>query len=234
MLIRRPSGYSYRQKVPLPIRAFLGKRELWIALDTNDKALAKNRASAIYILTNKLFSELKIVSKELSQDENDIIRDIIDARFKPLFDEVIARYETELSNLKSQYQLMNAEHLFARIEQDDEFKKFAKDATDGVSKIQGLMKDIPDLDIRKKMTDIVGHFNNIESWTKPKEPQKSPLFSDASEAFILASSKGWKDSDFRAYRSSIKRFLECCGDKEIRLYTGADAGRFKSPFGNSL
>ncbi|GLH28467.1 hypothetical protein WSS15_11170 [Acetobacter pasteurianus] len=217
MLIRRPSGYSYRQKVPLPIRAFLGKRELWIALDTNDKALAKNRASAIYILTNKLFSELKIVSKEvseanfpkeLSHDENDIIRDIIDARFKPLFDEVIARYETELSNLKSQYQVMNAEHLLARLEQDDAFLKFADNANSDVRKIHQLMKDIPDLDIRKKMADIVGHFNNIETWTKPKEPQKSPLFSEASEAFILASSKGWKDSDFRAYRSSIKRFLD--------------------------
>lgn len=227
MLIRRPAGYSYRQKVPLPIRAFLGKRELWIALDTNDKSLAKNRACEIFNLTNKLFSRLKIMAQELAQDSNDIIRDIIDSRFKPLFDEVISSYETEISNLKSQYQLMNAEHLFARIEQDDEFKKFAKDATDEVSKIQGLMKDIPDLDIRKKMADIVGHFNNIESWTKPKEPQKSPLFSEASEAFILASSKDWKDSDFRAYRSSIKRFLECVGDKEIRLYTGADAGRFK-------
>ncbi|KXV35994.1 hypothetical protein AD936_14820 [Gluconobacter japonicus] len=227
MLIRRDAGYSFRQRVPDAIRTFIGKNEIWVSLDTNKKDVAKNRASAIYILTNKLFSELKIVSKELSHDENDIIRDIIDARFKPLFDEVIARYETELSNLKSQYQLMNAEHLLARIEQDDEFKKFAKDATDEVSKIHGLMKDIPDLDIRKKMADIVGHFNNIETWTKPKEPQKSPSFSEASEAFILASSKGWKDSDFRAYRSSIKRFLECCGDKEIRLYGGQDAGHFK-------
>ena len=227
MLIRRPSGYSYRQKVPLPIRAFLGKRELWIALDTNDKSLAKNRACEIFNLTNKLFSRLKIMAQELAQDSNDIIRDIIDSRFKPLFDEVISSYETEISNLKSQYQLMNAEHLLARIEQDDEFKKFAKDATDEVSKIHGLMKDIPDLDIRKKMSDILGHFNNIESWTKPKEPQKSPLFSEASEAFILASSKTWKDSDFRAYRSSIKRFLEYCGDKEIRLYGGQDAGHFK-------
>ncbi len=165
--------------------------------------------------------------KELSHDENDIIRDIIDARFKPLFDEVIARYETELSNLKSQYQVMNAEHLLARLEQDDAFLKFADNANSDVRKIHQLMKDIPDLDIRKKMADIVGHFNNIETWTKPKEPQKSPLFSEASEAFILASSKGWKDSDFRAYRSSIKRFLECCGDKEIRLYNGADAGHFK-------
>ncbi|MBS1066540.1 integrase, partial [Gluconobacter kondonii] len=227
MLIRRPSGYSYRQKVPLPIRAFLGKRELWIALDTNDKSLAKNRASAIYILTNKLFSELKIVSKELAQDSNDTIRDIIDERFKPLFDTIISTYEAELSNLKSQYQVMNAEHLLARLEQDSEFEKFAKDATDEVSKIHGLMKQVPDLDIRAKMNDIVSHFSNIETWTKPKELQKSPLFSEASEAFILASSKTWKDSDFRAYRSSIKRFLECVGDKEIRLYTGADAGRFK-------
>lgn len=227
MLIRRDAGYSFRQRVPDAIRTFIGKNEIWVSLDTNKKDVAKNRASAIYILTNKLFSELKIVSKELSHDENDIIRDIIDTRFKPLFDEVIARYETELSNLKSQYQLMNAEHLLARLEHDAEFKNFASSAKAEVDKIHRLMKDIPDLDIRTKMNDIVSHFSNIETWTKPKEPQKSPLFSEASEAFILASSKTWKDSDFRAYRSSIKRFLECCGDKEIRLYGGQDAGHFK-------
>jgi len=167
MLIRRPAGYSYRQKVPFSIRKLIGKNELWIALETNDKALAKNRACAIYSLTNKLFSELKIVSKEvcfgnfpdeLAQNANDTIRDIIDERFKPLFDTIISTYEAELSNLKSQYQVMNAEHLLARIEQDDEFKKFAKDATDEVSKIHGLMKDIPDLDIRKKNVRYLGTF----------------------------------------------------------------------------
>ncbi|GCE90882.1 phage integrase [Komagataeibacter diospyri] len=227
MLIRRAAGYSFRQRVPDGIRNVMGKNELWIALDTNDKALAKNRASAIFGLTNKLFARLKIVSNELAQSVNDTIRDIIDERFKPLFDTIISTYEAELSNLKSQYQVMNAEHLLERLEQDDAFLKFAGDANAEVNKIHQLMKDIPDLDIRKKMSDILGHFNNIESWTKPKEPQKSPLFSEASEAFIIASSKDWKDSDFRAYRSSIKRFLECCGDKEIRLYGGQDAGHFK-------
>lgn len=161
------------------------RREIWISLETNDKALAKNRACAIYSLTNKLFSELKIVSDELAQNANDTIRDIIDERFKPLFDTIISTYEAELSNLKSQYQVMNAEHLLARLEQDDAFLKFADNANSEIEKIHQLMKQLPDLDIRAKMSDILGHFNNIESWTKPKEPQKSPLFSEASEAFIL-------------------------------------------------
>ncbi|MEW9273323.1 DUF6538 domain-containing protein [Gluconobacter oxydans] len=192
MLIRRASGYSFRQRVPDGIRNFIGKNEIWVSLDTNDKPIAKNRAYAICGLTNKLFSRLKIVSNELcgqsfelAQSANDTIRDIIDERFKPLFDTIISPYEAELSNLKSHYQVMNAEHLLARLEQDDAFLKFADNANSEIGKIQELMRQVPDLDIRAKMSDILGHFNNIESWTKPKEPQKSPLFREASEAFIL-------------------------------------------------
>ncbi|WP_371858545.1 DUF6538 domain-containing protein, partial [Gluconobacter oxydans] len=54
MLIRRDAGYSFRQRVPDAIRTFIGKNEIWVSLDTNKKDIAKNRASAIYILTNKL------------------------------------------------------------------------------------------------------------------------------------------------------------------------------------
>ncbi|WP_370664289.1 DUF6538 domain-containing protein [Neokomagataea thailandica] len=70
MIIRRESGYSFRQKVPLPLRPVLGKGEIWIALDTNNKSVAKNRSCAIYQLTNNLFSGLKIVSNEISQNAN--------------------------------------------------------------------------------------------------------------------------------------------------------------------
>lgn len=89
------------------------------------------------------------------------IRDIIDTRFKPLLDTIISTYESELSNLKSQYQVMNAEHLLARLEQDDAFLKFAGDANAEVNKIHQLMKDVPDLDIRAKMSDILGHFKAV-------------------------------------------------------------------------
>lgn len=228
VLIRRPSGYSYRQKIPHNLRPAIGKRELWVTLETNDRSLAKSRGCAIFCLTDKLFGLLKFMDdNELCQDANDIIREDLRSPHKSLFDGIIRRYEIELTSLRSQFKVMNAEHLLARVEQQDRFSKFVEQAKQDVSTLHDMMKNTPKSKIAEHMEAINRRFQSIEEWTKPKEPAKSPLFSDASEAFILASSKEWKDSDFRSYRNTFKRFMEVCGDKEIRLYTGADAGDFK-------
>ncbi|MGD7069379.1 DUF6538 domain-containing protein [Acetobacter sp. AAB5] len=228
MLIRRPSGYSYRQKIPLPLRPLLGKREIWVTLETNDRSLAKSRGCAIFCLTDKLFGLLRIMAdSELCQDANDFIRKDLPEHDRTLFDGIIRRYEIELVSMRSQFKVMNAEHLLARVEQQDRFDQFVQKAIKDVTSLHDMMKNTPKSSIAEKIEQISKHFQNIEQWTKPKEPEKSPLFSDASEAFILASSKEWKDADFRSYRNTFKRFMEVCGDKEIRLYTGADAGLFK-------
>lgn len=203
------------------------RRELWVTLDTNDKSLAKSRACAISLATDRLFSGVHRVTQELFQDINDSLRESVDDQLRPLLDSLISAYESELSALRSQYRVMNAEHLLHRMRDHKHFMTFVGTAKESVEELQAIVKHSPAFDVQEKMSAILGHFSNIETWTKPKEPDKSPLFSEASEAFILASSQKWKDADFRGYRNVIRRFLEVCGDKEIRLYTGADAGRFK-------
>ncbi|WP_148301372.1 DUF6538 domain-containing protein [Asaia prunellae] len=64
MLVRRPAGYAFRRVIPTHLRELMRRRELWVTLDTNDKSLAKSRACAISLATDRLFSGVHRVTQE--------------------------------------------------------------------------------------------------------------------------------------------------------------------------
>lgn len=67
----------------------------------------------------------------------------------------------------------------------------------------------------------------MQAFLKPPQTKPSPLFSKASETF-LETKTNVKQSVIDGYRATFKRFLEVCGNKPLRDYTGEDAGLFKS------
>ncbi|OUI78042.1 hypothetical protein HK18_10875 [Commensalibacter intestini] len=278
MLIRRPSGYSYRRKVPPSLRKVIGKSEIWVSLVTNSKIIANSRICDIHSLTNELFIRLRLMhdefkevlnqskcltkdvakngvaiqqmilendkitkklsinlEEELAQECNDDLRDFIGEAYKPFFNNIIEYYETKVLEVKTQYKTANARYLLCMVLQDKNFSELMELATKTTRFLTNLLhkykfaldnqKDTSVLE--KEMSEILSLFNTMQSQLNNQAPVSSSLFSEASEVFITASSTNWKDSVFRGYRNSIKRFIECCGDKEIHLYTGLDVGNFK-------
>ncbi len=55
MFVLRGTVYHFRRRVPVFLRGALGKSEIWLSLRTSSWRLAKARASALYVLTEKIF-----------------------------------------------------------------------------------------------------------------------------------------------------------------------------------
>jgi hypothetical protein len=58
---RHGTVFYFRRRVPLELRARLGRLQLYVSLRTSEMAEAKRRARALVVLTDKLFSELRYV-----------------------------------------------------------------------------------------------------------------------------------------------------------------------------
>lgn len=278
MLVRRPSGYSYRTKVPASLREIVGKNEIWVSLVTNNKTVANSRICAVHSLTDELFIRLRLMSnelekclkkvnvfqknvsknavsiqnmireneeitkvisipleEELAQECSDSFRALINEAYRPFFNNIIEYYEVKILEVKTQYKSANVRYLRCLLLQHFEFNDLLELASNSTHALLDMLHKYKfALDNQKntsvleqKIEEMFGQFNQMQAQIKMQEPVLSPLFSTASETFITATSKEWKDSDFRGYRNSIKRFIECCGDKEIRLYNGQDVGKFK-------
>ncbi|CAI3947555.1 Site-specific recombinase XerC (XerC) [Commensalibacter communis] len=280
MLVRRPSGYSYRRKIPILLREVVGRSEIWFSLNTNNKVIANNRACVIHSSTNVFFAKLKWVFDGMSDDYEDLgfnegkhlrpnfMKDYTELREKnqgmveKLYNEIdnnqletfknaitnnlnkensiafsmiIIQYEHWLSQMRHYYRKVNTNFLLTMSEYGRQFDAFAYFAVDEMFKLKEVLdkykfaleqqKDTSD--IEKKLAELLNTVATMNSAANKQASKRSILFSEASEVFISASSKSWKDSDLRGYRNSIKRFVECCGDKEIHLYTGLDVGNFK-------
>lgn len=280
MLIRRPSGYSYRRKIPTLLREVVGKSEIWFSLHTNNKVIANNRACVIHSSTNVFFAKLKKVFDEMSDDYEDLgfdegkhlrpdfLKDYSELREKnkrmverlyneidnneleifknsvannldevnsKAFSLILIQYEYWLSQMRYYYKRVNANFLLTLSEYGRQFDRFAYFAVDEMFKLKetldrykfALEQQKDTSGIEKQLAELLNTVETINSGAKKQAFKQSLLFTEASEAFILASPKKRTDSDLRGYRNSIKRFIECCGDKEIHLYTGLDVGNFK-------
>ncbi|MDR6954736.1 hypothetical protein J2X65_004112 [Ancylobacter sp. 3268] len=58
-LVRRGSAYTYRRRVPDELRVVIGKRELWIALETTDYRKATVEARKAAATVDNLFAEAR-------------------------------------------------------------------------------------------------------------------------------------------------------------------------------
>ncbi|MBR0559732.1 tyrosine-type recombinase/integrase [Neokomagataea anthophila] len=66
MLIKRPSGYTFRRTIPLQYRDILGQSEIWLALGTSRRVEANAQAGALYSHLENLFLQIK-GGKKLSE-----------------------------------------------------------------------------------------------------------------------------------------------------------------------
>jgi len=148
-----------------------------------------------------------------------------------IFNDIISGYETLLELVRKRGRLDLAQSYLDRVEAHERYKEMA-DITSGVFDLleksdkntkrasQNVeARDFAIKQLRDTFATAVAH--------KPQPPNSSPKFSTASNAYITENMESWGDEEVRAYRNTVRRFIEICGDKPVRTYTGADAGKFK-------
>jgi len=228
VLIRLTSGYHFRRRVPSPIRDILGKNEIWHSLKTSSRSHAKPFACEIYAITERLFRSVSHISDEL-KDNEDFLRNELSDDVRELFDLLIQTYQQEITNLQKKYEHQKIRHSVEMLE----LGQTAEKATNGANKALNLLeKTAKQLKTAKSATSsaiisLQSQIDEVKALLKPKETKPSPIFSDAIQTFLDTKTKV-KSTVIHSYQATFKRFLEVCGDKPLREYTGVDAGLFKS------
>lgn len=227
MLIRLQSGYHFRRAVPSHIRDIVGKKELWLSLGTNKREVAKPYACAVFAETERLFRSVMHLKTELSEDET-FIRDELPEDVRELFDLLIQDYQHRIAELQTQYDHQKLRHSMDSLEQ---MQKLEKARTLTGKSVHLLERTVTDLKKTKAslpaLTDIQSQIKDMKAFLAPKE-KPSPLFSEAIKIFLESKDTTVKSTVVKSYERTFKRFLEVCGDKPMRDYTGADVGHFKA------
>lgn len=230
-LVRLDSGYHLRRWVPLDIRKTLRKNEIWHSLETNEPEVAKIRACAIFSATSKFFIVVRNMTKSyIYHSANELVDDLETDHDKQILTKIIDTYESHVRELKAQYRLQQGEHYLERLEDYQRLKNL----TDAVQKAEpqldavlSYVKDNKDFDAYNSIKIMQEQFQQVQTWVKPPEKRKSPTLSKALEAYLNGHESKLTDSDRRGIINTVKRFIEVCEDKEIRDYTGEDAGKFR-------
>lgn len=89
--------------------------------------------------------------------------------------------------------------------------------------IQDYQHRIAELQTQYDHQKLRHSMDSLEQMEKP-----SPLFSEAIKIFLESKDTTVKSTVVKSYERTFKRFLEVCGDKPMRDYTGADVGHFKA------
>lgn len=231
-LVRIGTVYNLRRWVPLDVRQIIGKNELWHSLETSDKELAKNRACAIFSLTSDFFASVKTVKSYLYEPATELADslDIRDDFVKNAISKIIESYELQIKEMRTQFKLQQAEHYMERMEDYQRLKNLTEMVEKSKPKLNAVlsyMKDSKDFDAYTSIKTMQQQFEQVQTWVKPPEKRKSPTLSKALEAYLNGQESKLTDSDRRGIINTVKRFIEVCEDKEIRDYTGEDAGKFR-------
>ncbi|KDE21359.1 hypothetical protein AZ09_00730 [Acetobacter aceti 1023] len=231
-MVRIGTVYNLRRWVPLDVRQIIGKNELWHSLETSDKELAKNRACVIFSLTSDFFASVKIVKSYLYEPATELVDslDIRDDLVKNAISKIIESYELQIKEMRTQFKLQQAEHYMERMEDYQRLKNLTEIVEKSKPKLNAIvsyMKDSKDFDAYTSIKTIQQQFEQVQTWVKPPEKRKSPTLSKALEAYLNGHESKLTDSDRRGIINTVKRFIEVCEDKEIRDYTGEDAGKFR-------
>ncbi|MEJ5154542.1 DUF6538 domain-containing protein [Gluconobacter wancherniae] len=228
-LVRIGTTYNLRRWVPLDLRKILKKNEMWHSLETSDVEVAKIRGCAIFGLTSQFFSIVRnTLSKSYLYDETVKIAESYPDN--ALIKDIIETYEAHIKELKIQYKLAEAEHFMQRMEDYQQYKKvenIINVAKPELDTVLSYMKEHKDFSAYNSIKNMAQQFSQIQGWVKPPEKKKSPIFSIAVDEYLKSHSEKMNDSDVRGFRNTAQRFIEVCGDHDIRDYTGEDSGKFR-------
>lgn len=224
MLIRLPSGYHFRRRVPSHLRDVLGKREVWHSLGTTKRDMAKAYACEVYVSTEKLFMSATRLMDELKETE-DFIKNELPEEMRDVFEFLIKDYQDQIKILKTKYKQQELRHALDSLKDAKELERAKNIAERGAELLNKTIKYVkPE---KSLLADIQSQIKDMKAYLKPPQTKPSPLFSEATETF-LATKTNVKQSVIDSCRATFKRFLEVCEDKPLRDYTGEDAGLFKS------
>ncbi|MCW4589931.1 hypothetical protein NO263_04980 [Gluconacetobacter entanii] len=166
--------------------------------------------------------------EELTESETFIMDELPDD-VRELFASLIKTYRHEIQTLKTKNKQQELKHNLHAIELIQETEKAKDIAEQGIHLLQKTIKNIKQLKTptATALVDIQSQINEMKAFLKPQETKPSPLFSESVPIFLATKVKA-KSTVIKSYQMTFRRFLEVCGDKPIRDYTGEDAGAFRA------
>ena len=244
MLRKIGRSYHFRRKVPLVVRPFIGKQELWFSLDTSNRVTATARGGMIYGQVEAIFDDCRRMSKD-----EEYVR-LLEVGLTEA-ESLIAEQEERLSILTKQNELRR---FMEWLSLHDRFQSFIAEQANRIKQISQNLEKIThkqevtqarleeSRESRSELTEALKQMASIASsmmqmaqnsqiapviQQQMVKPQNSPLLSEIAETYIETKRKDYKnDRDVRVLRNTFAMFMEVMGDKPVGEYTGRDAHEF--------
>ncbi len=231
VLIHRQSGYYFRCRVPARLKEIIGKREIWHPLQTSLQSVAKDRASAVYSVTRKLFSDIESVMNEThntyskalsdaiadkgipdysipSQIDPDAIHDIRDGIDSDIrkreFDELIRLYDATIEYIATQYKYSHNRHVYAHVHAVKDQGKLLDHLND---KTVPLINDMQQaIDVLLKKAQVGGNQEIINQINALKD-MLGAEFQSVKDVVAISSPAQLQQPASPLFSDAVKRFM---------------------------
>ena len=224
MLKKVGTTYHFRRTIPEHLRGVFGKRELWFSLRTSKKMEAKSRGAYLYAQTSIMFSKAIYMTPEDVQK---------------LLQEQAETYELMLLAQQKNHQVERAELLLERMK---DFSRYNSDFEKIQQQVDGLLSSFEKSSIRssiksdmqkeqiedlKNLIKDISNSRNIipNEQSEDRKSNNRYLLSNVVSHHLKA--KKSSEDTIKNTQKSLKLFISCFGDMDIRDIDGNIAGDFK-------
>jgi integrase len=248
-IVRQAGTYHFRRRIPDRLRPLFGKNEFWRSLNTCHRQEALAIAGLLDFRLQGTFDMLTEIEQHIEKQQAAVQR-LIDtdadkghiAAQTAILQDLIARYRTQVESSQKNYTTLALEvdmlrTLMSQAEAATQNRAQIKSLGDtAVSSAKAGLDAAKHLNIRLKENKSFQDrlLQTLARNDAPAPQSQSPLFSTLIDDFIAEKSRttedhrGYSEGEAGQARMSLRLFLELLGDKPVRDYTGADAGKFRS------
>lgn len=242
MLTRVQGAWHFRRAVPLMVRPFIGKQEIWFSMRTTSRVTATARAGMVYGMVEQIFQDCR----DMSETE-EYIRTLEDALTTS--DGIISGQDDLITILKRQHELRRVTDALTHY---SEFSAFIQTQAEKLRDIGRRIEDLNHKAIlnqgrlaearntRNELTEAIKQIASMatgmmtmanQAQSIPPSPSvpvdETPKFSEIMESYAESKSKELKNErDSRVMKVTLAQFLEIVGDKPLASYKGKDAHLF--------
>lgn len=247
-IIRQGGTYHFRRRIPNRLRPIFGKSEFWRSLNTCQRSDALAKAGIINFYLQETFNMLRDMEQQIEAQQAAVQR-LVDADANEghiaaqtaILQDLIAQYRVLIESSQKDNTILELEVNLLRT-----MMRQAEAVTQSRAQIKELGEEAEraakaGLDAAKHQTVRLAENQSFQDRLlqtlarndTPAPQSHSPLFSALIDDFIAEKSrttedhKGYSAGEAGQARTSLKLFLELLGDRPVREFTGADAGKFR-------
>lgn len=247
-IVRQAGIYHFRKRIPDRLKPIFGKSEIWRSLKTCQRSDALAKAGLLNFRIQETFDMLKDLEQHIEKQQTAVQR-LMDAGADQshiaaqtaILQDLIARYRTQVESAQKDGTILALEVDILRT-----LMSQAETVTQSRAQIKGFGEEAVSagkagLDATKYQTVRLAEnqafqdriLQTLARNDTPSPQSQSPLFSALVDDFIAEKCRttddhrGYSEGEANQARTSLRLFLELVGDRPVRDYSGADAGRFR-------